>query len=76
MWFAKARGELKKPGASIPTNWCVIVRILGFFWLYWLARAIKSATGKESAVGTFLLLLLLANIRAVVQSGINKTPAL
>lgn len=74
VWYAKTRGELKASGASIPTTWCVIVPILGFVWLYWLAAAIKTVTGKDSSVGTFLLLLLLGSIgSAVVQSGINKT---
>ena len=73
-WYAKTRGELKASGASIPTTWCVIVPILGFVWLDWLAGAIKTVTGKDSAVGTFLLLLLLGSIgNAIVQSGINKT---
>lgn len=36
----------------------------------------KTVTGKESAVGSFLLLLLLGNIgAAIIQSGINKTLA-
>jgi hypothetical protein len=74
VWYAKTRGELKESGASIPTTWCIIVPILGFVWLYWLAAAIKTVTGKQSSVGTFVLLLLLGSIgNAIVQSGINKT---
>ena len=65
----------ERRSAATGSSW-VIVPILGFFWLFWLARAIKTVTGKESAAGTFVLLLLLANLgAAIVQSGINKSLA-
>ena len=73
VWYAKTRGELNLAGAKVPTTWCIIVPILNIFWLVWLAQAIKTVTGKSSAVGTALLLILLSALgAAIVQSGLNS----
>ena len=73
VWYAKTRGELNSAGAGIPTTWCIIVPVLSIFWLAWLAQGIKTVTGKPSAVGTGLLLILLGGLgAAIVQSDLNK----
>ncbi|MCU1507063.1 MAG: hypothetical protein JWP05_2032 [Microbacteriaceae bacterium] len=74
VWFAKTRGELNRAGASIPTTWCIIVPVLSIFWLVWFAQGIKLVTGKPSAVGTSLLLVLLGSLgAAIVQNDLNKS---
>jgi Domain of unknown function (DUF4234) len=74
VWFAKTRGELNRAGANIPTTWCIVVPVLNIFWLVWLAQGIKVVTGKPSAVGTSLLLILLGGLgAAIVQSDLNKS---
>lgn len=72
VWYAKTRGELKAQGQSVPTTWLFIVPIVSFWWLWKFSVAASNVSGK-SAGGTFVLLLLLANIgQAIVQNGLNK----
>ena len=76
VWYAKTRGELNLAGAGIPSTWCIIVPVLNIFWLVWLAQGIRTVTGKQSAVNTALLLVLLGSLgAAIVQSDLNKPRA-